>query len=903
MTTQETLPAAGSAAEVLSGGRGSVDRGNRIVAAAVGLAIFAVYWITLAPGVSFWDSGEFIAASHSLGIPHPPGTPLYVLMGRVFSILGHGFLGVVSVAKAVNLLSAIPSAIAAVFLYLSIVRVGKRIWNGGDQTTWCLPAVVAGATAALFAAFASTLWTDSIEAEVYAVSGMWTAFAAWLTLLWTETEPKDERLLLVIAYLLALNIGVHLATYLAALAILPFAFLYERRFAFIVSFFVVLTMAKDLQLFLVLVTLLVPATLQFAILPPDYTKRFRTTLLVGQTVAVLAALIAFLTMDASTGRTAVLWGGPILAFLTPWIFLKPPSKLDNPLKDLGFLLTVATVLGFSCHLYLPIRSVLDPAMNEGQPDTWAAFWDVILRSQYRPVSVFERQASYLYQFDHMFWRYFREQWKPEFLWWVLGIPGLVVHWRRHPRTFAFFGLLFLWTSAALVLKMNFTDHEVRERDYFFAPGFFWFATWMGLGLGWLVHLVTSGLQGPLRRPVGVAAAVVAVIIAALPVRGHWETHDRRGNWIAHDYAENMLAGLERDAVVFTNGDNDTFPLWYLQEVHDFRKDVRVVNLSLLNTSWYAEQLRNEEPRVPMTYTTEQLYRIRPSRDPDTGRIYYVKDIVAQDILNANYMAAKPRPVYFAVTVDDLLGLEPYLELQGLVFRFDPELAKKNKDSLATAPDGELASDAQRIIDNVDLGTTRRNLEDVYRYRGLLTEDGDLDPDVYRDDNDRRLTTNYAAAWARMGLANQQRGNLDAAIECMQRALRISPQFDVVIEALAGMLISAGRESEAKALFLEAIERKPDDVSLYLQAAYISGRMADWESALDWYLQGLRLNPTSPDVMSGLYQSYRQLNRLDDAENVLRRWLDLNPEDASARAELAELQRSRAGDTSGASGSR
>src|SRR5688572_4400696 len=198
---------------------------------AVGLFILAVYMITLSPDVSFWDSGEFIATSYSLGIPHPPGTPLYVVLGRFFSLVFHDFLGIASPARAVNMLSAIPSAIAAVFLYLCIVRVGKRIWCGGDQSARCYPAMIAGVTAALFAAFANTLWINSIEAEVYAVSGMWAIFTTWLILVWADSQPKDERLLVVIAYLLALNIGVHLATYLAALAILPFAFLYEKRLA------------------------------------------------------------------------------------------------------------------------------------------------------------------------------------------------------------------------------------------------------------------------------------------------------------------------------------------------------------------------------------------------------------------------------------------------------------------------------------------------------------------------------------------------------------------------------------------------------------------------------------------------------------------------------------------------
>lgn len=873
---------------------GRVDVANRLVAALVGLAIFTVYWITLSPDVSFWDAGEFIATSHSLGIPHPPGTPLYVIMGRAFSILGHGFLHLVSVAQAVNLLSAIPSAIAAVFLYLCVVRVGKKMWAGGDQGAWCGPAVVAGVTAALFAAFADTLWTNSIESEVYAVSGMWAVFTAWIALVWADTEPKDERLLIVIAYLLALNIGVHLATYLAALAILPFAFLHERRFAFVASFVVVLTMAKDLQFFLAIVTLMIPATLQFAILPTEYARRFRATLLAAHGLALVLALWALLGLDPSMFRNALMYGAPVVAFATPWVFLKPPSRFENPLVDLGFLLTIITVLGFSCHLFLPIRSALHPAINEAQPDTWHRFWDVILRAQYRPISAFDRQASWLFQFDHMFWRYFREQWSPAWLWWALGVPGIVMHARKHSRSFVLFGLLFLWTSLMLVLKMNFTDHEVRERDYFFAPGFFYYAAWMGLGLGWLTRLVSGGFQGGARRAAAVAAAAASIVIAAYPVRGGWESHDRRGNWLAYDYAYNMLAALEPQAVIFTNGDNDTFPLWYLQEVQRFRKDVRIVNLSLLNTPWYAKQLRDEEPRVPMTMTDQDLDTIRPYRDPNTGKVYLVKDMVSSNIINTVVEQAGPdgeeRPLYFAVTVDDMMGMDPYLKLQGLVFRFDSQLPQKAAaDSLRIAEGGDVPAIGESTVANVDLAATRRNLEEIYQYRGLLKEDGTLDQSVYRTDNESKLSTNYAAAWARMAIAYRQRDDLESAVECMERALAITPHFDPIVATYGGMLVEAGRYEEADAFYRKRLQTNPNDVRVYIGLGFLATQADRWEEALDWYLRGLRVDPRSRDILWGLYQTYVSLGRMQDAQNVLERWLQYHPNDTATRDLLSELR--------------
>jgi len=863
------------------------DVPNRIVAALVGLFIFALYVVTLAPDVSFWDSGEFIATSHTLGIPHPPGTPLYVLMGRVFSLLFHTLLGIASPAQAVNLLSALPSAIAAVFLYLCVVRVGKRIWNGGDQSTFCVPAAVAGVTAAVFAGFSNTLWTNSIEAEVYAVSGMWAVFTTWLALVWADSEPKDERLLVVIAYLLALNIGVHLATYLAALAILPFAFLYERRFAIPVCFAVVLVMAKDLQFFLIIVALMILPTLQLALLPAAYKDRHRWTLLGAHAVAIALSVACLLGMEPSVFRDVLVFGSPAVAFVVPWIALPPPRQFMNPFADLGFLLTLVTVLGFSCHLYLPIRSALHPAINEAQPDSWDAFWKVILRDQYKPNSVFDRQATWVYQFDHMFWRYFREQWSPAFLT-LLGIPGILAHWKRDRRTFVLFGSLFLWTSLALVLKMNFTDHEVRERDYFFAPGFFYYAVWMGLGLGWLVHLVVQGVERDSRGLVGAVAALPCLVIAMIPIHRGWESHDRRGNWIANDYAYNMLAPLEEGAIIFTNGDNDTFPLWYLQEVEGFRKDVRIVNLSLLNTPWYGEQLRNEEPRVPMTLTNEQLRQLYPVRDPNTGQIWYVKDIVGHDIVRAVREQGDKKPVYFAVTVDNLLGFDDQLQLEGLVFRLLPAAALQ--DSTALERGGDVPRPRRDPANDVNLAETRRNLEEVYRYRGLLGEDGQLDPDVFRDENERKLITNYAAAWARMALAYRDRGDIDEAIACLKRAIVIAPDYDPIVGGLGGMLLEKGDFDGAREFYESRLENHPDDIRVYLGLAYVARQADNWEEAVEWYLRGSRQAPESREIIAGLFEAYRQLGQTDKAINVLERWLKINPNDRSAREILEGLRR-------------
>ncbi len=773
----------------------SHSRWNKIVGALVFITILACYLITISPTVSFWDSGEFIATSYILGIPHPPGTPFYVIIGRVFSMLPFK-----ERALGVNLMSSLTGALAALFLYLITVRL-LVLWRGIPRTSLEKLIIYCSAASAAFAgAFSGSYWTNSIEAEVYSPSAFIMAFSVWLMIRWSQRwrEPASRNSLILICYLLALSVGLHLGTVLILPAFILFALIIDWR---------IFTDAKFLM------------------------------------------LVAFVA-----------------------------------------------VLGLSNHLYLPIRSHLNPPIDEANPERWDAFKDCLLRKQYKPMNPFVRQAPWSFQFA-MFWEYFKEQWTgPGGAWTVLlifiGALGSIVHFFKHKRTFILMGTLFLVTSLGLIIYMNFTDHEVRERDYFFAHGFFFFSAWIGIAFAYLCDMLADSLKKPRL------AYVIPVLFLAYSFSSYYvnfESHDRRGNYTAHDYAYNMLATVAENGIIFTNGDNDTFPLWFIQEVKRFRKDVRVVNLSLLNTPWYIWQLKHLEPKVPMRFTDRQIAMLRPYRDAN-GKIVLVKDIAAKEIIEAT---DGKKPIYFAVTVADYMGYEKRLRLEGLAFRLLPEESK----------------------DLVDVEKTLCNLYNVYSYRGLLkpvsgeypeppllTDVGEkgipkeiqtdrkfvYDTEVYKDENTRRLVTNYAAAHLRLCLHFFEQGDYKQAIRELQRAALISPDYEGYRDIAIVVYGYAGNVAKAESLAYDFIAHNPRNMNYYVQLFNVyrrANRLEDAERILNNLIEVL---PDNPDGYSLLASFYRGRGQAAKAAEVVKKWLKLHPGDRTATKVLEELEAEAAG---------
>lgn len=495
-------------------------------AALLGLGVFLLYGLTLAPTTAFWDTSEYIATGHILGIPHPPGNPLFVVLARAWSILlsPTGW----TPAVRINLFSAFMSASAHALWFLVIHHVLRTF---SKERAFRL---IGAATAALVSATAFTVWNQSnVNEKVYTVSLLTIALLSWLVVRWQENlgKGKDDNLLVLIAFILALSVGNHLMAFLAAPAIAVFVLRVHPR-----------------------------VLLNWKLVPP---------------------------------------------------------------------VVVAVLVGLSIHLFLPLRANLDPVINEAAPECetlpgaltsiatygnagCAPLNAALKREQYDKPPLNPRQAplhsqvtNYLQYFD---WQWARSIEGTEslfpplrvlftMLFTGLGVWGAMEHHRRDRSSFWYVAVLFGTLSVGLVYYLNFkygysvpdpvndyTLHEVRERDYFFIASFSLWGLWAGLGIVALWQTLGERLQGLSR-----GAPILGLALIPLVLNWPWAT--RSYDYAARDWAHNLLMSVEPYAILFTNGDNDTFPLWYLQEVEGIRRDVTVIVTSYLNTAWYAKQLQ------------------------------------------------------------------------------------------------------------------------------------------------------------------------------------------------------------------------------------------------------------------------------------------------------------------------
>ncbi len=827
-----------------------IRRPTTLISAGVFLLALVVYGFTLPPTLSFWDCGEYISTSHILGIPHQPGTPLYVLVGRCFDI---ALSPLMNTAQAVNFMSAFFSALAVMLLYLIIQDVARR----ADPDAGWLPHV-GGVVGALFLLFSETFWNNAIEAEVYGLAAFMISALTWLALRWYDRRESKQshRLLYLMVYLLGLGVGFHLGS----LLVYP-------------GVFVLVLLARD--------------------------RRLELFDLLGMSYVLGLFMVSTMIKD-----DFVLTGGLILLIAVAVV---------RSFSGKHFLLISSGVflLGLSVHLFMMIRAGLDPAINQSQPDNFATLMSVLRREQYPPIDPFVRKADLWWQVRY-YYDYLLNQFTflpfegsaarlsvifgPVFL----GLLG-VIHavWRARPWALMLL-VNYLINADILNFYLNFSDHEVRERDYFFFAGFLFFAVFMGLGASALLRY----LAGPLGRvaaklkpgervtPVPlkggvIAVAVLLLLMSAAPLApGHtkWWEHDRTENEVAREYAWNLLAGLDPDSIVFTNGDNDTFPLWYLQEVEGFRRDVKVVNLALINLSWYIKQLKRADPPLPCSYTDEQIEDMRAIRyeDPDTGRqeIIYVKDYMVHDIIE---QSMGKRPIFFAVTIpqENMHRYFDRLQMEGLAYRFTGQRSETGMPTVdaermlanmygiyrydATLDgDDDARQEAFAAMNGVDITGEGHDasqlLADQWRVDGLADLVGGHRTDIFFDQNARNLLGNYPAGLIRAGYdfvvaAQNTPVDDDATYEdylakseaAYRLAAAVDPTFPMLYDLYPMVLVMRGKADEAARHMLDIHDRiPPEDLDAALsQVLNTMVRQQEYEAARSWMHGMIEQDPANP----------------------------------------------------------
>jgi hypothetical protein len=808
---------------------------RRLVPLLIFAIAFGVYLATMAVTVSFWDSGEFIAVSYILGIPHSPGTPMYVLVGRVFAMLPLAL----SIAQRVNLLSAFTGALGVMMVYLVGVEVVRFMYGRAKTGLGRFVRLAGPAAGALFLTFSDTYWTDATEAEVYALSAFVMGLCTYLALRWLRDPAGTGRtgagedavasavapaeggahargLVLLIVYLLSLGIGFHLGTILV----------YGGIFLMIL-----MVREKSLSDFDLLVF-----TFGMAVVVADMTVHRRSDVTLAG-LAVFGALLVWSRVRG--GRFAV------------------PA-------------TLLFALGVSVHLYMYLRSFHDPAIDMIDPETWKAMYYHLRREQYPPIDIFERKASLWFQLEH-FGRYFREQFRllgdvrlgplnvgaaSVFVPVALGFWGIASNWMRERRTWVLNFTNLALNSAGLIIFLNFSNAEVRERDYFYGGAFYFFSIFIGIGATALLQLLREEAA---RRATAAARWVVPVglavlVCAALPMHYHWFSHDRSKDWIPRDYAYNILASLEPDAIIFTNGDNDTYPLWYIQNVEGFRKDVNVANMQLLHTDWYIKQLRDRQPPVPIAMTDAEIERLRPVVLRD-GSVAQRNDLMVQQIIRQTNWK---RPIYFAVTVPAEIWnpYAKYLEMQGMVRRLVP-----------------VEGDYQ-----VNEFLMRRNFEDIWLFRGVLTPDGKRDDSIYKTPDTRGMYVNYAVAAFQIAQRCSSRQEYADAVRWAELSYELAPDFDFPRRYLGIYYMRNGQTDEAVAHYERELARDPHNGELWVKLAGVYENGGDLAGALSVLERGAAAAPEYRDVFGHGFRVAAMLGKADEAREFIRRWLETHPGD-------------------------
>ena len=704
---------------------------NNITGWIVCLVACAVYVMTMEATGSLWDCGEFASSAYKLQIPHPPGAPLFVLIGRLFMAP----FDPKHAATGINLMSALASGFTILFLFWSITHFAKKLTQKAGEaftTTQIFSIMAAGAVGAFAYCFSDSFWYSAVEGEVYALSSFFTGIVFWAMLKWEDAVTEEQKIgitghftsadrwLILIFYLMGLSIGVHLLNLLTIPAMVMIYYFKRLK----------VTPGKTFIAFIIgcaITGIVQKAVIQYTI---QGAGAFDILFVNDFGMPFFSGFAFFFLLIA-----VLIYFGLKVANKNNWNFLK-----------LGLWSFAFMMLGYSSYVTTLMRSNADPAVDMYNVDNPVSLVGYLSREQYgetpivtgqdftagnvageeyqpdytneetyiktkngyekkgrkqsvqyndQDIHVFPRMwdagneqghadyyASFAgitkdqktgawsnkpsmgdnirfftqYQVGWMYLRYFMwnfvgkqndiqganmanvrdgnwksgisfidkavfgdQQYMPDsmkhnkannklyFLPFILGILGFVYQYQKNRRDTLVVGLLFFFTGLAIVIYLNMPGNMPRERDYAFVGSFYAFAIWIGLGVLFVQQLFNKFMNGNIAAYS--AAALCTLAVPVLMANQEWDDHDRSNKTLARDLATDYLESCAPNAIVISFGDNDTYPLWYAQEVEGVRRDIRVINSSLLGIDWYINQLRykvNQSDPIDPIWTAEQI---------------------------------------------------------------------------------------------------------------------------------------------------------------------------------------------------------------------------------------------------------------------------------------------------------
>ncbi|MCD8421666.1 DUF2723 domain-containing protein [Tenacibaculum finnmarkense] len=671
------------------------------------------YTLTLEPTVSSWDCGEYISTAVKLEVGHPPGAPLFQMLGAFFAMFSNDPS---QWAKMVNFMSGLASAFTILFMFWTITNLAKKmaIKNGEFSKNEAIAVLGSGLVGALAYTFSDSFWFSAVEGEVYAMSSFLMALLFWLGLRWEDeiNTPRGHKWLVIISFVVGLSFGVHILSLLVIPSIVMLYFFKTYK-----------NITLKTTAVATLISILVLAFV-FKFLFPFTLKFFSVSELF------------FINEIGLPYNTGTIIAGIILIGL--FFFGLSFTRKNNLVMANTLILSVLFIMiGFSSWLMLPIRANADTVINENNPSSARELLAYYNREQYGDANVFydnyysvthdraqdaeqpfkddkpkyekkngkyiivnkyknivpnysskhkgfiprmvnpaseqhykriagiparsKRRPTFLenmkfmidYQFGYMYGRYFMwnfvgrqndtqghldiengnwlsgidfideirlgsQQNLPDdiknnkgrnkyfFLPLILGLIGLIYQSKKDKKNLYTLALFFAFTGFAIIFYTNPKPFEPRERDYAVVGSFYVFAIWIGFGVFALYDYLKNYAN---RRTV--AIGVSAVSLLAVPVLmgvQNWDDHDRGDRYISQLNAQTYLESCDPNAIIFTIGDNDTFPLWYMQQVEGVRQDIKIVNTSLFQTAWYIDQMKKktyEADPIPSQLTHDQ----------------------------------------------------------------------------------------------------------------------------------------------------------------------------------------------------------------------------------------------------------------------------------------------------------